>query len=114
MPSRGLYGFSTQSLAIKVHDECVCHPKRVSDLLAPSFPDAQCRDRVELFDRTTGHASSAEVIYARAQALALCRSCPCLTQCRAWFDSLPISKRPFGVVAGQLSTRRVPGQKHAG
>ena len=94
------------STMVEVHAGHVCHPDHPADLLAPSFPDAQCRDRVELFDRTAGHARSAEVEYARVQALALCASCPCLRQCRAWFDSLPASKRPPGVVAGRVVNKR--------
>ena len=87
-------------------------------MLAPLLPGAACRDEWQLFDATIvgarGGGSSNRVNLARIQALQVCESCPCLNDCRIWFDSLPPHHRPYGVVAGQLSTRTVPGQRHAG
>ena len=42
--------------------EVVLHPGDLSDLLAPSFPDAACRDHIDLFD---GERIMNEVIYGK-------------------------------------------------
>lgn len=78
--------------------------------LAPSLPGALCAGRHELFDASieasrTGTAAAAELAQARAEALRICGGCPVLQPCRRWFDSLPKSKRPQGVCAGQLNAR---------
>lgn len=36
------------------------------------------------------------------RAVAICRRCPVLAQCRSWVETLPPSKRPTGVVGGRL------------
>ena len=89
------------------------HPEHLADVLAPLLPGAACRDEYELFDATiNGHrGSSGGLNLARIQALAVCESCPALHDCRIWYDSLRPDQRPYGVVAGVLSSRRVPGQK---
>jgi WhiB family transcriptional regulator, redox-sensing transcriptional regulator len=73
--------------------------------------DARCRGQFRLYDRTIGrsrHDSPKLTELARKQAMQTCACCPALTQCRDWFDSLLPDQRPFGVVAGQLNTRRCP------
>lgn len=89
-----------------MHDEQVFHLDALADLLAPSLPGARCRSEWELFDRAAGGHNRDDVAYARAQALALCWSCPVLDRCRDWFSALPAHDRPRGVVAGQLITKR--------
>ena len=36
-------------------------------------------------------------------ALHLCADCPALEACREWFDGLPRTRRPTGVVAGRVA-----------
>jgi hypothetical protein len=45
--------------------EVVLHPGDLSDLLAPSFPDAACRDHIDLFDAAAGRPNRLEVASAR-------------------------------------------------
>ena len=80
-------------------------PEHLADLLAPSLSDARCRDEWRLSDSAAKGYSTPEYTNARAEALALCEVCPCLTACRGWFDSLPPQKRPLGVVAGMVNKR---------
>jgi hypothetical protein len=82
------------------------HPGHVTDLLAPSFPGALCREQWQLFDTAAGQPNRHDVAGAREQALALCASCPCLAQCRGWYGSLKPNQRPPGVIAGVLNTKR--------
>lgn len=71
--------------------------------VAPRLPGAACRGHAGLFDRTVReHGRAKDVNAARAEALALCRTCPALASCRVWLDSLPAHLRPTGVVAGQV------------
>ena len=91
---------------VGVHDETVLHPEHLADLLAPSLPGAACRNRAELFDRAAGGYVRADVEYARSAGPRPMSVVPSLAQCRAWFDSLPVSKRPRGVIAGQVVTKR--------
>jgi hypothetical protein len=65
----------------------------------PSLPGALCRGRAADFDLEPG--SCPEAIEA---AIHICESCPVLTRCREYVDSLPPSRRPPGVVAGRLNT----------
>ena len=76
---------------------------------APSLPGAKCRGRHHLFDPVPeGQREHPDVTAQRhAQALQLCRNCGALASCRVWFDDLPKSRRPVGVVAGQLNPRPV-------
>lgn len=71
---------------------------------APALRGARCRGRAHLFDG--GPAGEDDVIRAARidQALGLCRRCPALADCRRWHDSLPVSRRPVGVVAGRVNT----------
>jgi hypothetical protein len=58
---------------------------------APSLAGAACRGHGRLFEARTDAD--------RAAALALCRRCPALSDCRTWVRSL--TKPPSGVVAGR-------------
>lgn len=73
--------------------------------LAPALPGARCRGKHHLFDAPSElDREPAETTAARhAQALQLCRGCTALASCTTWFDSLPTSKRPHGVIAGQIN-----------
>jgi hypothetical protein len=62
----------------------------------PRLPGARCVGKSDLFDAT----DCPELAEA---ALNLCRGCPALAGCAAWFDSLPRRQRPTGVVAGRVS-----------
>jgi hypothetical protein len=73
---------------------------------APKLTGAACRGHHELFDNGDH----------QAQALALCRECPALHDCTQWLAGLPRSRRPHGVVAGQLPSARArkrPAQSNA-
>lgn len=80
---------------------------QLTDLLlalagAPALPGARCRGKAHLFDEAA-HGEAAETVEQRhAQALALCRSCTALASCSSWFESLPRTKQPTGVIAGKL------------
>jgi len=74
---------------------------------APALPGARCRGRAHLFDEPE-QGEPAELVEQRhAQALGLCRHCPALTACAAWFDTLPPRQRPAGVVAGRAYHRNL-------
>jgi hypothetical protein len=74
---------------------------------APCLPGARCRGKHHLFDAAATHEPPKVVEARHAQAIGLCSHCPALPRCAAWFDSLPPSKRPEGVVAGKLRPSRV-------
>lgn len=82
----------------------------VANLLAavgpwpPALPGARCRGHGRLFDAAIPDEPSEVTEQRHAQALTLCRSCPALASCAAWFDGLPRPKRPTGVVAGKSRT----------
>lgn len=85
--------------------------KTLSALLAgiPNLPDARCKGKADLFEatvaeRTKPPAIRAELECARETALRLCSDCPAAGRCREWFDSLPVARRPRGVIAGQIVT----------
>jgi WhiB family transcriptional regulator, redox-sensing transcriptional regulator len=65
----------------------------------PRLPGAACRGRHHLFD--PADTTNPDHDNLQAQALALCRQCPALAGCTAWFESLPKRHRPSGVVAGR-------------
>jgi hypothetical protein len=67
---------------------------------APSLPGARCRGRSHLFDARADREPAPVVEQRHAQAVGLCTRCPALVRCRDWVDSLPVKKRPPGVVAG--------------
>ena len=67
----------------------------------PNLTGAACSGRPDVFD-SAPHSEPSDVTGTRyAAALAVCHDCPCLTQCRAWVDDTPPTKRPSGVVAGR-------------
>lgn len=72
---------------------------------APPLPGARCRGQHALFDPPDGEqVNSTDVQTRYAKALELCADCPALEPCDDWFKSLPMSKRPSGVVAGRVRT----------
>lgn len=72
----------------------------------PILPGARCRGRPHLFDAAPPGEPD-EVTEARhLQALGLCRACPALARCGDYLISLPPSKRPSGVIAGQIRRER--------
>lgn len=81
---------------------------------APSLPGARCRGRSHLFDEAEQYEPVELVEQRHAQAKLLCAGCNSLDACRKWLDSLPPSRKPLGVVAGQVvrapkpRTRREP------
>lgn len=74
----------------------------------PELPGARCRNHRALFDATCtpGGDEDTQLVAlreARTEAQAICAACPALAKCRAWVESLPQSRRPGGVVAGELT-----------
>jgi Transcription factor WhiB len=70
----------------------------------PLLPGARCRGQHDLFDpRDVSDPDCGDI---EAQALALCRQCPALAGCSAWFEALPAKRRPQGVIAGRVNQRR--------
>jgi WhiB family redox-sensing transcriptional regulator len=63
----------------------------------PRLPGAACRDHPELFNSDDADDQGA--------AVAICRVCPALPQCRAWVSALPRACRPIGVVGGTINER---------
>lgn len=76
---------------------------------APALPGAKCRGRSHLFDEAGADEDASTTEFRHQHAVTLCRSCAALASCQVWFDNLPRSKRPPGVVAG-----RVHGSSRAG
>ncbi|KWX19724.1 hypothetical protein AFM11_34340 [Mycolicibacterium wolinskyi] len=80
----------------------------MAELLAgiPNLPGACCKGRSDLFEATIagrdGPASKTELENSRAAALRLCAACPALAPCRAWLNGLRPTRRPLGVVAGEV------------
>lgn len=68
----------------------------------PALPGARCRGRSHLFDAGRKGERAESVAQRHAQAVQLCSGCPSLDRCRTWVDSLKPSRRPTGVVAGQV------------
>ena len=68
----------------------------------PALPGARCRGRWDLFDPREDREDKGAARNRHEQALGLCRLCPALAGCTAWFDSLPRGKRPQGVIAGRV------------
>lgn len=73
----------------------------------PRLPGASCRDHPDLFAATVveGRGARPESIAAtREAAKQICAGCPEIASCRDWVSSLPVSRRPAGIVAGHLAT----------
>lgn len=65
----------------------------------PELRGARCRGQWLIWDET----ADPEIIeYAKNQ----CQACPVLAECRSWVDSLKPTKRPPGVVAGEVRYAR--------
>lgn len=71
---------------------------------APALPGARCRGKAHLFDEAGKHEAPETTAQRHAQAAGLCQGCTALASCAAWFDSLPRTRRPLGVVAGRVPT----------
>ncbi|MEZ0363382.1 WhiB family transcriptional regulator [Mycobacterium sp. pUA109] len=73
--------------------------KLLAKILAdtPKLDGAACVDNADVFDADDGDWEL---------AVAICRSCPALTDCGDWADGLRASDRPAGVVAGQVNRPR--------
>lgn len=80
----------------------------MSALLAdiPDLHGARCAGLADLFEATVDEHGKADTRtereHARIAALRLCNGCPALAPCRAWLDGLRPTRRPRGVVAGQV------------
>lgn len=69
----------------------------------PELPGAACAGAWELFDPKDDDEDAEDLQYRHSAAVRMCLSdCPCLAACRSWVASLPPSKRPVGVVAGEV------------
>lgn len=62
---------------------------------APNLSKGRCKGRWDLWDET----ELRDVVEFTTNQ---CLTCPALSQCRAWLESLPRSKQPCGVVAGKV------------
>ncbi len=60
--------------------------------------DGPCKGNATAFD---ADGSAEQIAFSVECCL---QFCGCLPECRRWLDSLPASKRPVGVVAGELIT----------
>ncbi|CAJ1578983.1 hypothetical protein [[Mycobacterium] wendilense] len=78
--------------------------------LAPELPDAACVGLWEAFDPAPPGETPEDTEYRYQTAQHVCRTCPALASCAEWVDSLPKSKRPRGVVAGQINTPKPIGR----
>lgn len=68
----------------------------------PRLTDAACHGLWELFDPPGEGEDAEDVAYRHSAALKMCASCPCLSECRSYVDSLKPSQRPIGVIAGRV------------
>jgi hypothetical protein len=75
--------------------------------LAPDLAGARCRGCSALFDEPAPGESDDIAAMRHLQALGLCEQCPALTRCEDWLDTLTPSRRPEGVIAGQVIRTRV-------
>lgn len=77
----------------------------------PVLAGALCRGRHALFDPKHEGEHDDVAATRHLQALGLCQRCPALDACEIWVASLPKSKRPAGVIAGQLNRETQPRKK---
>jgi hypothetical protein len=93
-------------------------PNGVVDLLerilsgVPLMEGAACVSDPAMFDEADPGHSNADVRRMEAAAR-VCRRCPVLAECGAWAASLPASRRPAGVLAGQLPPLPAPVRRPA-
>jgi hypothetical protein len=71
---------------------------------APALPGARCKNRAPLYD-PAAPGENFDTVSARHNG----RRCPSLTRCQTWLLGLKPSRRPLGVVAGQVN--RGPGDR---
>ncbi len=64
----------------------------------PRLEKALCRGQTYLFDVSDDDQIERE--NCELEAKRMCARCPELEPCTRWVDSLPLSQRPGGVVAG--------------
>lgn len=65
----------------------------------PDLSGARCAGRSQWWDEV----DDAEIVdYTRSQ----CQTCPALTACAAWLETLPPRLKPCGVVAGKVIRKR--------
>jgi len=79
----------------------------------PVLPGARCRGRHHLFDPAAADEPEPVTEARHHQAVRICQSCPALTACGSWVDSLPASKRPPGVIAGRKISARKERRRSA-
>jgi WhiB family transcriptional regulator, redox-sensing transcriptional regulator len=76
----------------------------------PGLPGARCKGKADLFEAiiaehgVDNQPTTDELEIARRAALRLCAVCPALDPCRVWLDGLRPTRRPRGVIAGQVVT----------
>jgi len=81
-------------------------PARIMLADSPRLDGARCIGRPQLFDQHRHNDPNRD--RDQATALRTCASCPALTACRAWLDSLPAWQKPPGVIAGQVVAAATP------
>lgn len=79
----------------------------------PKLSGAACVGRAEIFAPAEPDEPDEHVEYRHRHAAAICSTCPALTECREWADSLPARDRPPGVLAGVIPEAR-PGRPMKG
>jgi hypothetical protein len=71
-------------------------------LSVPTLTGAKCKGKHTIFDPPERGGVSRSQVMNQERALRMCRRCPCLAECRRFYDSLPARQRPTGVVAGRV------------
>jgi hypothetical protein len=71
-----------------------------------------CADWPLVYEATTNGTDPETQDYAVTTALRLCKSCPAMAGCSAWYDTLPLGARPPGVIAGRISERTADPQRN--
>lgn len=89
----------------------------IADLLtelasAPQLPGALCRGHAPEWDEPEAADDPDDTAERIEFAVSACCRCPALAPCAAWFDGLPATRRPGGVVAGRIGSEQ-RGQSRA-
>ncbi len=74
---------------------------------SPKLEDAACVGRWPALWDPPGRGESydhPDVQYRHNLALEICESCPVIRECGSAVDTLPVSKRPAGVIAGRITS----------